>query len=131
MKELFCGSPVMTWVAASMFQSPVSQPDDLMESFDYLKPENQDVIMRQLERDDPWVTIVAWSHGPLCRWARFQLGRGGIGAAKVKAKRKMAQGLLDFSAKVARHRLERSRLVLMENPWVMLRVLCVCMQMWG
>ena len=53
MKELFCGSLMMTWMAATMFQLPVSQPDDLMDGFDYLKAESQDEIMRQLERDDP------------------------------------------------------------------------------
>ena len=41
MKELFCGSLMMTWMAATMFQLPVSQPDDLMDGFDYAKVENQ------------------------------------------------------------------------------------------
>ena len=87
MRELFCGSLMMTWVAASMFQLPVSQPDDLLDGFDYLRKENRDMVMRQLEREDPWVTIIAWPCGPWCNWARFQLGRGGVGAENVKAKR--------------------------------------------
>ncbi len=57
---------MMTWVAASMFQLPVSQPDDLMDGFDYLKLENQVVITQQLERDDPLLTIMAWPCGPWC-----------------------------------------------------------------
>ncbi len=85
-----------------MFQLPVSQPVDLLDGFDYLRKENQDMIMRQLERDDQWATIIAWPCGPWCSWARFQLGRGGVGAENAKVKRKVAQGLSDFSAKVAR-----------------------------
>ena len=106
---------MMTWMAASMFQLPVSQPDDLLDGFDYLKAENQDEIMRQLERDDPWLTVIAWPCGPWGSWARFQLGCGGVGAENVTRKREEARGLLEFSAKVAQHRLERGRLVLMEN----------------
>ncbi len=74
------------------------------------------MIMRQLERADPWVTIIAWPCGQWCTWSSFQIGRSGIGAETAKAKRKVAQRLLDFSAKVARHKLERNRLVVLENP---------------
>ncbi len=59
MKELLHGSSMMTWMAATMFQLLVSQPDDWMDGFDYLKAESQDEIMRQLERDDPWLTFIA------------------------------------------------------------------------
>ena len=110
MKELFCGSLMMTWLAATMFQLPASQPDDLMDGFDYAKAENQEEIMRQLERDDPWITVIAWPCGPWGSWARFQLGRGGIGAENITRKREESRGLLEFSAKVAQHRLERGRL---------------------
>ena len=74
--------------------------------------------MRQLERDDPWITVIAWPCGPWGSWARFQLGRGGIGAENITRQREESRGLLEFSARVAQHRLERGRLVLMENPWV-------------
>ena len=73
-----------------MFHLPVSQPDDLLDGFDYLKAENQDEIMRQLERDDPWLTVIAWPCGPWGSWARFQLGRGGVGAENVARKREEA-----------------------------------------
>jgi hypothetical protein len=56
MKELFCGSLMMAWMAATMLQLPVSQPDDLLDGFDYSKAQNQDEIMRQVEHDDPWLT---------------------------------------------------------------------------
>ena len=90
MKELFCGSLMMTWMAAQMFQLPVSQPDDLLDGFDYLKAENQEEIMRQLECDDPWLTVIAWPCGPWGSWARFQLGRGCVGAENVTRKREEA-----------------------------------------
>ena len=90
MKELFCGSLMLTWLAATMFQLAVSQPDDLLDGFDYAKPENQSEIMKQLERDDPWLTVIAWPCGPWGSWARFQLGRGGIGAENVTRKREEA-----------------------------------------
>ncbi len=48
MKDLFCGSLMWTWLAATMFQLPVSQPDDLMDGIDCAKAENQEEIMRQL-----------------------------------------------------------------------------------
>lgn len=63
MKELCCGSLMMTWMAAALFQLPVSQPDDLMDGYDCLKTGNKEEIMRQLHRDDPWLTVIAWPCG--------------------------------------------------------------------
>ncbi len=93
MKELFCGSLMMTWVAATMFQLPVPQPDDLMDGFVYTKAENQETIMRQLEHDDPWLIVIAWPCGPWYSWSRLQLGRGGTGAQNVARKLEASRGL--------------------------------------
>ena len=37
LKELFCGSLMLTWVAATTCGLPVSQPDEIKDRFDYLQ----------------------------------------------------------------------------------------------
>ncbi|CAK0856476.1 unnamed protein product, partial [Prorocentrum cordatum] len=96
---------------------PVTQQDDLLDGFDYFDPSNQERVFEQLDRDDSWMTIVSWSCGPWGGWSRFQIARGGSLAARVEEKREKARPLLEFSARVVKHCLERGRLVLLENPW--------------
>ncbi len=109
---------MVTWLATTMFQLPVFQPDDILNGFDYAKAENQEAVMiRQLDRDDPCLAVIPWPCVPWGGWSRFQLARGCTTAEDDTSKRAEAQELRIFSAKVAKHRLERCRMVLMENPW--------------
>ena len=77
----------------------------------------QKAIYDQLERDDPWITIIPWPCGPWSSWSRFNLGKEGRSMDTVLEKRQEAEALLQFSADVARHRILRGRMVLLENPW--------------
>ncbi len=55
---------MMIWAAASSFQLPVSQPDDLLDGFEHGRTENQEMIMKRIEGDDPRLTVIAWPCGP-------------------------------------------------------------------
>ena len=56
-----------------MFQLPVSQPDDLLDGFDDLRKEIQEMIMRQLEGGRP-----VGDHHRLAVWTVVQLGEVSI-----------------------------------------------------
>ena len=116
-KELFAGSLLLTYVASVCYGLPVSQPDDVIDGFDYRREENRAEVFAQLEADDPWLTALPFPCEAWGGWSRMQLAKGGVSERNATERRKEQRVLLEFVRAVAKHRLERGRLVLLENPW--------------
>ena len=117
MLEIFCGVMTLTCMA-SQAEWPVSQPSDAMlDGLDLTKRSDRDEIDRQIERDDPFLLVMAFPCGPWNPWTTFNAARNHDYAVKVDKVRREHTPMLKWVSETAGKRIHRGRVVLLENGW--------------
>ena len=72
---------------------------------------------RDMQVEDPYLTVITHPCGPWGSWSRFNLERGGSAAETVLAKREENRPVLKAVNKVIKDRLKAKRHVFVEQPW--------------
>ena len=68
---------MLTYMAAVCYGMPVSQPDDVIDGFDYRRADHRAEVFTQLDADDPWITVLPFPCEAWGAWSRMQLSKGG------------------------------------------------------
>ena len=82
---------------------------------DLLKPEGRRAIEEQITRDDPFCCVIPFPCGPWKSLTYFNAARYPSFAIRNELTQKEHIPMLKWIAKIARRRVEKGRLVLLEN----------------
>ena len=113
--EMFCGAMILTALAAAAGW-PVSQPTDIeMDGIDLLVPTDRRAIEEQIERDDPFCLVMPFPCGPWNSLTYWNASRHPEFKIRNEALQKKHVPMLKWLCSIAKKRIARGRLVLMEN----------------
>ena len=113
--EIFCGALLLTTLASAAGW-PVSQPTDIrLDGTDLLRSEGRRLIEEQIDRDDPFCCVIPFPCGPWNSLTYFNAARYPSFAIRNEETQKEHIPMLKWIAKIARRRIEKGRLVLLEN----------------
>ena len=105
-------------LAAVVIGMQVATPLDLSStSWDASTPAGIKWMNRDMQVEDPYLTVITHPCGPWGSWSRFNLERGGSAAETVLAKREENRPVLKAVNKVIKDRLKAKRHVFVEQPW--------------
>ncbi len=115
--ELFAGAMILSTTVAAMGY-PVSQPADLkLDGTDLRDRERQKDIERQIDHDDPYFVTIAFPCELWSTWQAVNCSRSSGYAKELTAKQLEQLPMLAWIAKIAKQRIEKGRVVLLENSW--------------
>ena len=108
--EIFTARAMITEVVLNQFgPDTAGRPRDILFGDDLTQPEHQRRCLETLDRDDPYLTIVAF---PCTVWSAINR----IGNTRSPGEMKKARTLLRFVAEIVENCLRRRAHVLLENP---------------
>ena len=113
--ELFCGAMILSTLVQQA-GLPISQPTDiLLDGANLLNQQWRKQVEEQIERDDPFITVIPFPCGPWNSWTRFNASRFDHIAARVQQEQKEHTPMLKWVADVAAGRVQKGRIALLEN----------------
>ena len=118
--EIFAGAATLTALAVGCGMQ-VSQPVDLqLDGGNLLDPKVRQQVWEQIEYEDPFLTAIAPVCAPWSSWQFVNFSKNDATAQKIMAERRLWCPVVEWVAKLVRHRTAQGRHVVLENPWLSL-----------
>eukprot|EP00435_Cladocopium_sp_Y103_P035729 s1670_g9.t1 len=116
-KQLFAGQMGLTLAAVVIGMQVATPLDSSSSSWDAGTSAGVKWMNRDMQVEDPYLTVITHPCGPWGSWSRFNIERGGSAAETVLAKREENRPVLKTVNKVIKQRLKAKRHVFVEQPW--------------
>eukprot|EP00434_Breviolum_minutum_P011223 symbB.v1.2.009904.t1/scaffold605.1/size182108/4 len=115
-KQIFAGQMGITVLAALMGMMVGTPLDSSSTTWDATSRNAMKAIHRDMQMEDPYVTVITHPCGPWGNWSRFNIAKGGSTAETVLHLREESRPLLKTVNKIVKDRIRAKRHVFIEQP---------------
>ena len=116
-KQLFAGQMGLTLAAVVIGMQVATPLDSSSSTWDASTSAGVKWVNRDMQVEDPYLTVITHPCGPWGAWSKFNLHKGGAAAETVLLKREENRPVLKTVNKVIKQRIKAKRHVFVEQPW--------------